>query len=97
MRRRSDKLLLLLRVHLVVKRVGCERHPSELDSRRRTVLAERARYVPNQAAGVGEPVSRVLVRARDAAHDLHPFRPVALVHRAKLVAAATHSVGANSL
>lgn len=39
----------------------------------------------------------VQVGVRNAAHDLHPFRPVALVHGAKLVAAAAHPVSADGL
>lgn len=33
----------------------------------------------------------------DASHDLHPLRAVTFIHRTKLVAATTHSIGPNCL
>lgn len=37
------------------------------------------------------------IDSANTSHDLHPLGPVALVHRAELVATATHPVRSNRL
>lgn len=52
-------------------------------------------HAAHQVARVRERARLVLVGAGDAAHDLHPFGPVALVHGAEFVAAAAHAIGSD--